>query len=411
MKKIILVFLISQLAFTSKAYCQNLLVEDFNFSGNLNANGWTAHSGSGTNPPNTTSGLSFSGYPNSGIGNAALLDANGEDVNKSFTSQNSGTIYCAFMIRVDDAPTTVDYPIHFNSSSFSDRVFIKKNATPDFEVGFSKSAGSPAQSTTSNFALGTTLLIVIKHTFVAGASNDQSSLFIFTTAAPSTEPGSPDLSDNSGTDPASISAIALRQYSASQNYVVDGIRVATTWSSALPITLKSFSAKPLVSSTLLSFSTATETNNSHFVIERSADARTFSEIGQVRGAGTTQEQHDYTFTDDKPLSGRNYYRLRQVDFDGTESFSPVVSVVFGKSDRMTFAPSPATDRVRIQLDEALRTDGAWQVYDNTGRQVLSGTWEAESADLNLEVNTLPEGMYTFRLTEGAAVQVKQFRKL
>ncbi len=181
--------------------------------------------------------------------------------------------------------------------------------------------------------------------------------------------------------------------------------------SALPITLTSFKAEVRKTSTLLSFSTATETNNSHFAIERSADARVFSEIGQVRGAGTTQEPQSYTYTDERPLAGINYYRLRQVDYDGTESFSPVVSVVFGKQDRITLAPSPATDRVRIQLDEALRTDGLWQVYDNTGRQVLSGAWEAETADYELDVNTLPEGMYTFRLVVGASVQVKQFRKM
>ncbi len=179
----------------------------------------------------------------------------------------------------------------------------------------------------------------------------------------------------------------------------------------LPVELLQFYAKPLPTSTLLTFSTATELNNSHFVIERSADARTFSEIGRVQGAGTTRVPQSYTFTDEKPLSGLNYYRLRQVDFDGAESLSGVVSVVFGKAGSITIAPSPATDRVRIQLDEALTNDGLWQVFDNMGRQVLSGEWQAESADYDLDVNTLPEGMYTFRLAVGTQVQVKQFRKL
>lgn len=187
----------------------------------------------------------------------------------------------------------------------------------------------------------------------------------------------------------------------------------TTSSTAinLPVNLESISIKIVGHSTLLSFSTATELNNSHFVIERSADARNFTEIGRVQGAGTTRVPQSYTFTDEKPLSGLNYYRLRQVDFDGAESLSGVVSVVFGKQGSITIAPSPATDRVRIQLDEALRNDGLWQVFDNTGRQVLSGAWEAESADTELDVTTLPEGMYTFRLVVGSQVQVKQFRKL
>ncbi len=187
--------------------------------------------------------------------------------------------------------------------------------------------------------------------------------------------------------------------------------VSITPSGTLPIQLVDFNAKSDFGVINLSFSTATELNNSHFVIERSADARVFAEIGQVRGAGTTRVPQSYTFTDERPLAGTNYYRLRQVDYDGGESFSPVVSVVFGKSDHITLAPSPATDQVRIHLDEALLNDGLWQVYDNTGRQVLSGAWEAETADYELDVNTLPEGMYTFRLVVGASVQVKQFRKM
>ncbi len=180
---------------------------------------------------------------------------------------------------------------------------------------------------------------------------------------------------------------------------------------ALPVELMSFTAKVSGPSTLLNFSTATESNNSHFAIERGTDARTFSEIGQVRGAGTTQEPQSYTFTDEKPLSGTNYYRLRQVDYDGTESFSPVLSVVFGKSDRISIAPSPATDRVRILLEEAPGRDAYWKVYDSMGRELRSGAWEVESAEYELDVNELPEGMYTFRLEVGASVQVKQFRKL
>ncbi len=180
---------------------------------------------------------------------------------------------------------------------------------------------------------------------------------------------------------------------------------------ALPVELTAFTAKASGQSTLLTFSTATESNNSHFVIERGADVRTFSGIGQVRGAGTTQEPQSYTFTDEKPLSGTNYYRLRQVDYDGTESFSQVLSVVFGKSDRIIIAPSPATDRVRILLEEAPGRETYWKVYDNMGREVLSGAWDTESAEYEIEVNALPEGMYTFRLEVGSAVQVKQFRKM
>ncbi|HOY06116.1 MAG TPA: hypothetical protein PLO67_11985, partial [Saprospiraceae bacterium] len=62
-------------------------------------------------------------------------------------------------------------------------------------------------------------------------------------------------------------------------------------------------------------------------------------------------------------------------------------------------------------EEAPENDGRWQVFDQTGRPVLSGAWAAETADLELDVRALPEGMYTFRLVVGARVWVKEFWKL
>ena len=180
---------------------------------------------------------------------------------------------------------------------------------------------------------------------------------------------------------------------------------------ALPVELLSFTAKKEGNVSRIAFSTATETNNARFIIERSADARAFTAIGQVLGAGTTQVRHDYTFVDEKPLTGTNYYRLRQVDYDGRESWSAVVGVVFGQSGRVVVAPSPATDRVTIHLEEPVNTDGVWEVLDHTGRLVLSGDWSAEGVDYEFNVYHLPEGAYTFRLVAGAQVWVKQFWKM
>lgn len=267
--------------------------------------------------------------------------------------------------------------------------------------------------------------------FKTANAQDGSTFVLYYSTTDATGPwttiGSPTLPTGSGTTniyydrtitlstvPEGIAAIRLActNCTSGTNYRLDNLVITGSGGDCvLPIELLNLNVKSYTSSTLLTFSTATEINNSHFVIERSADARTFSEIGRVQGAGTTRVPQSYTFTDEKPLSGLNYYRLRQVDFDGAESLSGVVSVVFGKAGSITIAPSPATDRVRIQLDEALTNDGLWQVFDNMGRQVLSGEWQAESADYDLDVNTLPEGMYTFRLAVGTQVQVKQFRKL
>lgn len=178
----------------------------------------------------------------------------------------------------------------------------------------------------------------------------------------------------------------------------------------LPVLLRKFDAQIKNQSTLLTFSTATELNNSHFGIERSGDGRQFEQIGEVKGAGTTTLPQEYTFTDASPLRGTNYYRLKQVDYDGQFAYSPVVSVQFGKSGNISLAPSPASDHVTIALEEQPQHDAPWQLFDATGRLALSGTWQAETASFELDVNSLPEGIYTFRLALGQEVLVKQFRK-
>src|SRR5690606_29273558 len=80
---------------------------------------------------------------------------------------------------------------------------------------------------------------------------------------------------------------------------------------ALPIELLRFDAIPGESDVKLEWETATELNNSHFEVERSADGRNFQQIGTVGGHGTTSQVIAYEFTDNSPLSGKSFYRLKQ----------------------------------------------------------------------------------------------------
>jgi len=178
----------------------------------------------------------------------------------------------------------------------------------------------------------------------------------------------------------------------------------------LPIELLYFNSKNNNSTTEIIWSTATEIDNDYFSIQRSPNGHDFTEIGQVKGAGTSYEPHDYTFTDEHPLQGKNYYRLKQVDFDGKYSYSPVVTATFGKASLMTLAPVPATETLRIQLEKPAKDDGIWQVYDMNGRLLLSGEMLAETTEQAVHIAELPEGAYVLRLTVGQEVMVEQFRK-
>ncbi len=232
--------------------CQLLLEENFDYpAGDLLTNhGWTAHSGAGTQPVTVTSpGLTFTGYAGSGTGNAALSDNTGEDVNRVFAVQSAGTVYTAFMVNV--TTTAAGYFFHLGGdpigSTFRGKVFM--DATNHFGVSMGSNTGTFAASSFTN---NTTYVLVLKYEVVVGTNNDIVSLFIFDSTLPLTEPATPaigPLTDAAMTD-INPGSVAIRQFLATQNIILDGIRVGTTWSDVLPSAV----APPAIQAHDLSFS-------------------------------------------------------------------------------------------------------------------------------------------------------------
>ncbi|MDN5216461.1 hypothetical protein QQ020_30615 [Fulvivirgaceae bacterium BMA12] len=107
----------------------------------------------------------------------------------------------------------------------------------------------------------------------------------------------------------------------------------------LPVELLSFDATFSQDKVTLEWATASELNNDRFEIYRSGNGTDFVLLGEVQGNGTSSELHIYTFTDNRSPSGTNYYRLKQIDFDGVYEYSPVVSVKV-KLSAVTFQVAP-----------------------------------------------------------------------
>jgi len=101
----------------------------------------------------------------------------------------------------------------------------------------------------------------------------------------------------------------------------------------LPVELLSFEAEASGTVSLLTWSTASETNCDYFSVERLNENNVWNEIGRVDGNGTTSQTSYYNYTDEMPYEGINYYRLRQVDYDGSFWHSPVRVVIFGEQDK------------------------------------------------------------------------------
>ena len=96
--------------------------------------------------------------------------------------------------------------------------------------------------------------------------------------------------------------------------------------SVLPVELLSFTGVAKDNTIRLKWSTATELNNDFFDVQRSRDGVEFESIGRVEGNGTTNSVTEYQFVDIDPGLGDNFYRLRQVDFDGTQEYHKIINV-------------------------------------------------------------------------------------
>jgi hypothetical protein len=164
--------------------------------------------------------------------------------------------------------------------------------------------------------------------------------------------------------------------------------------SVLPVELIAFSAEKFEKYVQLHWVTASETNNRGFEVQRSDDGDQWQEIGFVNGSGTSTSPQHYDFYDKDPAFGMNYYRLRQMDFDGQESYSDIVVVrMDGGQANLRFYPNPATAAIEIQGID-LSESNFIQVVDATGKHWLEQPLQGNM----LDVSALPPGIYTVLLT-------------
>ncbi len=228
-----------------------LLVEDIDYAASvlLVDSGWAAHSGAGTNSVAAVSpGLEYSGYPGSGIGNAAGMTVSGEDVHRTFPVQPSGSVYAAVLVNLSEAAVNEvgGYFFHLSpdpiGTAFRGRIFARKDKTGNISFGLSKAGTSAATVSFTGFtySLNTTYLLVMKYTFVDGEANDIVELFINPTL-PGGEPTSAAVTaiDVTATD-INVGSVALRQGSAASSPTLraDGIRIGTSWASVTEDTVK-----------------------------------------------------------------------------------------------------------------------------------------------------------------------------
>jgi hypothetical protein len=170
----------------------------------------------------------------------------------------------------------------------------------------------------------------------------------------------------------------------------------------LPIELLSFTGEAKEKKNILEWITATETNNNYFSIERSADGTNFQEIARVTGAGTSVTDRSYHAEDLSPLEGANYYRLKQVDFDGKLSYSQVIAVEHYSTAISidNIYPNPTTGELNFNIISSSKGNVTIQVIDPYGRTAskTKAAMNEGHTSFTYDISELPKGIYTLKIT-------------
>lgn len=204
--------------------------------------------------------------------------------------------------------------------------------------------------------------------------------------------------------------IVARGVTTIQTIDIDNISVSSPAYTVLPVSLVSFTGKSTTNGNLLAWKTASESNNSHFEVLRSADGKTFSSIGTVKGKGNATELSAYSFTDASPLAGTSYYKLNQIDFDGTAKESDnVVALANSLQTANALAVSSKNGNVQLSFNAPNSGNADVKVYDLNGKTLLNKQVNATQGlnILNYSLS-LPKGVYVGYVNVGGSVLRTKF---
>ncbi|MBB6463754.1 T9SS type A sorting domain-containing protein [Flammeovirga kamogawensis] len=166
---------------------------------------------------------------------------------------------------------------------------------------------------------------------------------------------------------------------------------------ALPIELHSFSVRKSSAQVIIEWVTASEENNSHFIIERSSDGRNWKDIARVEGAGNSNVLLNYSFSDKAPLDGVSYYRLLQVDFDRNFEYFSAKSIKFDFVEDFNIIayPIPTQNFVYIKSNQIGFLKNRVNLYTLNGKIVTTQIIITPSSEdiISLNISFLPKGIY------------------
>lgn len=181
------------------------------------------------------------------------------------------------------------------------------------------------------------------------------------------------------------------------------------FSSPLPVTLSKFSGEVINEIVKLNWITESEINNHYFEIEHSTDGLFFSSFATIMGAGNSSQQLKYSTYHENPINDRNFYRLNQIDFDGTKKTEGVIVIDIPKKEQILLFPNPSNGEITVT--KFPNNASFIECYDVSGKLVLIHRITNENT-VNMNVNFLPNGDYILKFckNDGTVLATQKFIK-
>lgn len=174
---------------------------------------------------------------------------------------------------------------------------------------------------------------------------------------------------------------------------------ATNICSALPVHLISFDAVLKNNTVQLQWQTAQEINTAYFTIEKSRDGKSFTGFKQVTASGNSSSVISYTATDNNPLPGKSWYRLKIVDKDGTASYSNIAPIENIIGDLIAIMPNPAISTLNVRIENSGNSKATFVITDENGKVLMQKNVALSQGSNNITFNVdqFANGVYTIKI--------------
>jgi len=224
--------------------------------------------------------------------------------------------------------------------------------------------------------------------------------------------------DTTGISNSTVSAANNRISGQVSHFSNLAVTSKTSGVTIIPIELSSFSAIVVSDKINLMWTTLSETNNSGFQIERSPDGENFVSIAFVEGHGTSTIERNYQYIDDEVNAGVYYYRLRQIDFNGSYEYSDAVKVVIGVPDKFYLSqnyPNPFNPETEIKYQLPAASSVNIKVYNIIGQEIKTlfsghqsaGYYSVKWNGTNNQGMKVASGIYIYKMEAGSFIDIKK----